>query len=84
MKNFRQYVETIMISKKILRIKKTYKMSAGSDSINKGLFGLNRQFDWLEIYLAYDKSNKHTIMYNRYNVKLASKVVKSVLQGSIA
>ena len=84
MKNFRQYVETIMIPKKILRIKKTYKMSAGSDSINKGLFGLNRQFDCFEIYLAYDKSNKHTIVYNRCNVKLASKVVKSILQGSIA
>ena len=45
-KYFRQYLETIMISKKILRMvckkdlyKKTYEMSVGSDSTNVEFFG---------------------------------------------
>ena len=50
--NFRQYLETIMVSKKILRmgvqktpIQKTYEISTGSDSINIDFLGLNREFD---------------------------------------
>ena len=45
-KNFRQYLETIMVSKKILRmgvqktpIQKTYEMSLGSDTINVDFLG---------------------------------------------
>ena len=48
-KNFRQYLETIMVSKKILRlgvqktpIQKTYEISAGSDSVNVDFLGSNR------------------------------------------
>ena len=51
-KNFRQYLETIMVSKKVLRmgmqkapVPKTYKISIGSDSINVDFLGPNRQFD---------------------------------------
>ena len=47
-KNFRQYLETIMVSKKILRmgvqktpIQKTYEISTGSDSININFLGSN-------------------------------------------
>ena len=54
-KNFRQYLETIMVSKKILRmdvqktpIQKTYEMYVGSATINVDFLGSNRQFDWLE------------------------------------
>ena len=49
-KNFRQYIETIMISKKILRmgvqrspLQKAYEISVGSDSISVEFFGSNRQ-----------------------------------------
>ena len=55
-KNFRQYLETIMVSKKILGMgvqkaptQKTYEIAVGSDSINIIFLGSNRQFDWLEI-----------------------------------
>ena len=48
-KNFRHYLETIMVSKKILRlgvqktpIQKTYEISAGSDSIHVDFLGSNR------------------------------------------
>ena len=40
--------------------------------------GANRQFDWLEISLVYDKSDKHTTIYDSYNVEMASKKIKSV------
>ena len=51
-KNFRQHLETIMVSKKIIRmgaqktpIQKTYEIKQGSDSLNVELLGANRQFD---------------------------------------
>ena len=60
-KNFRQYIETIMILKKILRMgvqkttlqKKKNEMSVVSDSINVEFIGSNKQFDWLKIYLLF-------------------------------
>ena len=67
-KNFRQYLETIMVSKNVLHmgaqktpIPKTYQINVGQDSINIEFLGSNRQFDWLEMPLVFDKSNKHNI-----------------------
>ena len=55
-----------MISKEILcmriqktPIQKTYEISVGSDSLRVEFYSANRQFDWLEISLVYDKSDKH-------------------------
>ena len=75
-----------MVSKKILRmgmqkkpIQKTYKISIGSDLVNVGFLLSNRQFDrWIEIPLVFDKSDKHTTIYDSYNVELAAKYIKSV------
>ena len=74
-----------MVSKKILRmgvqktpIQKTYEVSLGSDSINIDFLESNKQFDWLEISVICDKSNKHTTIYHSYNVELAAKYIKSV------
>ena len=84
-KNFIQSLETIMVSKKILRmgvqktpIQKTCKISAGFDSINIDIYflGANRQFDWLEISLAFDKSNRHMSLYDSYSVELTAKYIK--------
>ena len=79
-KNFKQYLETIMVSKKVLRmgtqktpLQKTYEINVGKDSLDIDFLGTNRQFDWLEISLVYDKSDKHTTIYSNYNVKMASK-----------
>ena len=84
-KNFRQYLETIMVSKKLLQMgaqktpmEKTYEIDVGSNSINVDFLGSNRQFDWLEISLVFDKSNKYVTLYDSYNVELASKYVKLV------
>ena len=64
-KNFRQHLETIMVSKKILRmgaqktpIQKTYEIQKGSDSLNVEFLGANRQFDWIEISIVPDKSDE--------------------------
>ena len=53
-KDFRQHLETIMVSKKILRIgaqktaiRKTYEIQKGSESLNAEFLGANRQFDWI-------------------------------------
>ena len=46
-KNFRQCIETLMISKKILRMgmQKTYEISVGSDSLRVESYGSNRQLN---------------------------------------
>ena len=82
-KNFRQHLKTIMISKKILRmgaqktpIQKTYKINTGSDSLNVKFSGSNRQFDWIEIFIMPDKSDKHTTIYDSYNRELAFQTIK--------
>ena len=84
-KNFRQYLETIMVSKKIIRmgtqktpLQKTSEINVGQDSIDVDFLGANRQFDWTELSLDYDKSDKHTIIYDSYNHELAAKRIKSV------
>ena len=84
-KNFRQYLETIMVSKKILRMgaqktptQKTYEINVGQDSLDIDFLGLQRQFDWLELSIVYNKNDKHATIYNSYNTELAAKTIKSV------
>ena len=36
------------------------KYKQGSDSLNVEFLGANRQFDWLEISIVNDKSDKHS------------------------
>ena len=40
-------------------IQKTYEIQKGSDSLNVEFLGANRQFDWIEISIVPDKSDKH-------------------------
>ena len=49
-----------------------------SDSITVDFLGSSRQFDWLEISLVFDKNNKHTTIYDSYNVEVAAKYIKSI------
>ena len=67
-------LETIMVSKKIIRMgaqktprQKTYEIKTGSDSLNVEFLGASRQFDWLEILIVNDKSDTHTTIYVSYN-----------------
>ena len=84
-KNFRQHLETIMVPKNITRmgaqktpIQKTYEIKTGSDSLNVEFWGANRQFDWLEISIVNDKSDKHTTVYDSYNREMAAQTIRSL------
>ena len=59
-------------------LQKTCEISTGQDSIDIDLLGANRQLDWVEFSLVYDKSDKHTAIYDSYNHELAAKRIKSV------
>ena len=74
-----------MVFKKIIRmgaqktlIQKTYEIKTGSDSLNVEFLGANRQFDWLEISIVNDKSDKHATVYDSYNKELAAQKIKSL------
>ena len=50
-------------------MQKTYKIKTVSDTLNVEFWGANRQFDWLEISIVNDKSDKQTTIYDSYNRK---------------
>ena len=84
-KTFRQYLETIMVSKKILRmgaqktpLQKTYEISVGQDSLKVEFLGAKRQFDWLEISIVHNKSDKRTTIYDSYNRKRDAQLIKTL------
>ena len=84
-KNFRQCLETMMVSKNFLRsgtqkspIQNTYEINVGVDSIEIDFLGTNRQFDWPEFSLVYEKSDQHATIYDSYNFELAAKTIKSI------
>ena len=84
-KNLRQHLEPIMVFKKIIRmgaqktpIQKTYEIKTGSDSLNVKFLGANRQFDWIEISIVNDKSDKQTTICDSYNRELAAQNIKTV------
>ena len=55
-----------------------HKINTGQDSLNTNFLPTNRQFDWIELSILYDKSDKHTSIYDSYNFELAAKTVKSI------
>lgn len=73
-----------MVSSNILRMgiqktpfQKTYKMQIGSQEFTLDFKGCYRQFDWPEISLVYDKSNKHLTIHDSYNVECATRIIKN-------
>ena len=60
-KNFRQYLQTIMVSKKAKTklsmgaqntpIQNNYEINVGHDSLDVDFLGANKQFDWIELSL---------------------------------
>ena len=89
--NFRQYLETTLFSAKVLPMgvqktpyQKTYELQAGSQDFTVDFQGANRQFDWIEISLVYDKSNKHLTAYDNYNAECATKFIKSLEFANIS
>ena len=75
-KNFGQYLEAIMVPKKVLSMvaQKTpiQKINIGQEFLAIDFLGANRQFDWKELSLVNNKSHKHTTIYDSYIVKMKS------------
>ena len=83
--NFRQYSETSLLSKKVclMGVKKTplqkfYELGVELQSYTVDIVVENRQFDWLEIYLVYDNSEKHTTIYDSYNLECVGTFIQNV------
>ena len=54
-----------------------FKIATGTQSLTVTFKGAQRQFEWLEISVVYDKSYQHLIVYDSYDLKLAVKLIKS-------
>ena len=39
---------------------------------------MQRQFDWLEISIVYDKSFQHKTIYDSYDLEMASKLIRTI------
>ena len=63
---------------------KTYKLQVGLQELDVDFKGCKRQFDWLEISLVYNKSDKHTTIYDSYNAKCAARITKSIELSNIS
>ena len=57
---------------------KNTELQIGSEEFEVDFKGCKRQFDWLKISLVYEKSDKHTTIYDSYNVKFAAKVIQNI------
>ena len=89
--NFMQYLETILYSARTLRMgvqktpyQKTYEIQAGSQDFTVDFQGANRRFDWIEISLAHNKSDKHLTIYDSYNSETAAKLIKTIEFANIS
>ena len=53
----------------------SFELNTGTQSLKINFQGANRQFDWLEISLVYDKSNQQTI-YDSFDIELVSRFIQ--------
>ena len=80
-----------MLSSKVLRMgiqktpyQKTYKLQAGPQEFTVEFKVCDRQFDWLEISLLYNKSDKHLTIYDSSNVECAARMIKNIELSNIS
>ena len=53
-------------------------IATGTQSFTCTFKGGQRQFDWLEISVVYDKSYQYTTIYDSCNLELASKLIQTI------
>ena len=63
---------------------KTYELPAGWQEFTVVFKDCDRQFDWLEISLLYDKNDKDLTLYYSYNVECVARMLKSVELSNIS
>ena len=71
----RTYASSTYTDKKNVRIYNSFQLEFTIQSIKIDFKGLNRQIEWLEISLVYDKSDQHLTIYDSYDVELAAKFI---------
>ena len=84
--NFLAYLNSILRSRSALRTviilspyQQSFEINVGTQSLNINFRGLNKQIEWLEISLVFDKSGQPQAVYNSYDVELAAKYVPLLL-----
>ena len=84
--NFLAYLNSILRSRSALRTviilspyQQSFEINVGTQSLNINFRGLNKQIEWLEISLVFDKSGQPQAVYDSYNVELAAKYVPLLL-----
>ena len=55
-----------------------FEVNKGIQSLEVTFKGAQRQFEWLEISLVYDKSYQHLTIYGSYDLELAAKMIQSI------
>ena len=55
-----------------------FEINTGTQSFTCTFKGAQRQFDWLEISIASDKSYQHTTIYDSYDLELAAKLIQTI------
>ena len=55
-----------------------FEINTGTQSFKCTFKGAQRQFDWLEISVVYDKSYQHTTIYDSYDLELAAKLIQTI------
>ena len=55
-----------------------FEVNTGTQDFACTFKGGQRQFDWLEISIVYDKSYQHTTIYDSYDLELAAKLIKTI------
>ena len=55
-----------------------FEVNTGTQDFTCTFKGAQRQFDWLEISIVYDRSYQHTTIYDSYDLELAAKLIKTI------
>ena len=58
-------------------LQKLYELAVGTQSYTIEFTARNRQLDWLEISLVYDKSNQHKMVCDNYSAELVLQPCKT-------
>ena len=84
-KTFDIYLSSILRPETALRIgvlpapyQQLFEINKGTQSLTVTFKGVQRQFEWLEISLIYDKSYQHLTIYDSYDLELAGKMIQSI------
>ena len=55
-----------------------FEINTGMQTYSCTFKGAQRQFNWLEISIVYDKSFQHTTIYDSYDLELALKIIQTI------